>query len=126
MGDKIRIMNMTIKNMVKDLCGLDSKQRANYIINYLKSNNIDYQLDKYPHGVNIEVSREGEQQDKEIILFAHYDIFLKTDGANDNASSVAELFETKPKPKPRPKPHPKPQPTPTSNEKTHEMFQDLF
>ena len=45
---------------------------------------------------------------------------------NDNASSVAELFETKPKPKPRPKPRPKPQPTPTSNEKTHEMFQDLF
>lgn len=81
---------MDIKEIVSSI--IKSKNRVDYIKEFLKNNNINFKEISYQFGINIEVTINGEK-DKEIIFFAHYDISTYTDeGANDNTSSVAVLL----------------------------------
>ena len=84
---------MKIKSIVADLCEIKSKDRVGYIVDFLRNNNIEHNVQKFIGGINVEVVKQGIIADKEIIFFAHHDIFNDlTEGANDNASSVAVLL----------------------------------
>jgi|GEM_PF-1181109 len=84
---------MDIKELVIDICNIKINNRAGFIANYLRENNIYFNTIKYSYGVNIEIYKKGINTDKEIIFMSHYDIFKNiTQGANDNTSSVAVLL----------------------------------
>lgn len=84
---------MEIKTIVEELCSLKSNNRADYIASFLRQNNIEHNVQKYPHGLNIETIKTGINPNQEIIFFSHYDIFdAQFEGANDNTSSVAVLL----------------------------------
>lgn len=84
---------MEIKSIVKEICELSRPQRIEYIIHFLSSNNIPFNVHKYKNGTNIEVSKKGSQIDKDVIFFSHHDIMnYSYEGANDNTSSVAIML----------------------------------
>ena len=84
---------MEIKSIVKDICEIGSKKRVEFIIDFLRQNNITHNIYKYLDGINIEVIRKGKNKNKEIVFFAHHDIYNNSiEGANDNSSSVAVLL----------------------------------
>jgi len=86
--------SMHIKTIVKELCETDRKKRVQYILNFLRQNNISFNIQTISSdSINIEVIRAGKKKDQEIIFLAHYDVFNDiTEGANDNVSSVAVLL----------------------------------
>jgi len=84
---------MEIKSIVKDICENTKEKRVEYIINFLRENNITHKIQKYTDGINIEIVKKGKNTNKEVIFFAHHDIYDKSiEGANDNSSSVAILL----------------------------------
>ena len=84
---------MDIKSIVKDICEVSSGKRIEYITNFLRENNIIHNIQKYFDGINIEIIKKGKNINKEIIFFAHHDIYNNSiEGANDNTSSVAVLL----------------------------------
>ncbi len=84
---------MEIKSIVKEICEAGNGKRVNYIINFLKQNNIIHKIDKYNDGTNIEIVKKGKNNNKEIIFFGHHDVYNNSiEGANDNTSSVAILL----------------------------------
>lgn len=83
---------MEIKSIVKEICE-SSGRRIDYIINFLKQNNINHKIDKFNNGTNIEIVKKGKNDSKEIIFFGHHDVYNNSiEGANDNTSSVAILL----------------------------------
>ena len=48
---------MEIKSIVEEICNVKNK-RAEYIINFLRQNNIEHNVYKYPHGLNIEIIKK--------------------------------------------------------------------
>ena len=66
---------MQIKPIVTELCELKSKSRVDYIIDFLRNNNIEHNIQKFSGGVNVEVVKKGRIPDKEIVFFAHHDVF---------------------------------------------------
>lgn len=85
---------MEVKEIIKSLLQLRPENRANFIVDYLRNINVFYNVQNYHHGKNIEFVKYGENREKEIIFFSHYDISRETkDGANDNTSSVAVLLK---------------------------------
>jgi hypothetical protein len=87
--------NMEIKQTVKEICELTYHDKINYLIQFVKINQLNYKLYPYSFGTNLEVVIKGKNQGKEIIFFAHYDVFNESiEGANDNSSSVAVLMFT--------------------------------
>lgn len=83
---------MEIKSIVKEICESGGR-RIDYIINFLKQNNINHKIDKYNYGTNIEIIKKGKNNNKEIVFFSHHDVYNNSiDGANDNTSSVAILL----------------------------------
>lgn len=84
---------MEIKSIVKDICEAGTGKRVEYIINFLRENNINHNIIKYLDGLNIEIVKKGININKEIIFFAHHDVYNNSiEGANDNSSSVAVLL----------------------------------
>ncbi len=84
---------MDIKSIVKEICELSHNKRIEYIIKFLRQNNITHNVYKYQTGINIDVIKKGKIKEKEIIFFAHHDIANKSiEGANDNVSSVAVML----------------------------------
>lgn len=68
-------------------------ERCNYIIKFLDNLKVNYNILKYQYGCNIEYIKYGKNSDKELIFFAHYDVYTDSfEGANDNTSSVAILL----------------------------------
>ena len=85
---------MNIKFILKDLLEYPDNKRSFFIEEYLLNNNINFNVQKYPNGKNIEVVRFGKNPDKEVIFFSHYDIASSTkEGANDNSSAVAIMLK---------------------------------
>ncbi|HOV15277.1 MAG TPA: M28 family peptidase, partial [Spirochaetota bacterium] len=85
---------MEIKEILKNLVKTDRNNRANFIVDYIKSINEKVNIFSYKNGKNIEFIKYGQNRDKDIIFFSHYDISKETmDGANDNSSSVAVLLK---------------------------------
>lgn len=83
---------MTIKKLVYDMSMLPYKKRPYFIINYLESKNIMFNIQKFNGFRNIEVVFPGKFE-KSILFSAHFDISTNTiQGANDNTSSVAVLL----------------------------------
>lgn len=83
---------MEIKNIVKELCETKSNERIDYIVSYLRQNNISFNVLKYQNGKNIEINKTGKSN-KCVIFMAHHDIYSNIiEGANDNTSSVAVLL----------------------------------
>ena len=68
-----------------------------YILGVWRSR--DYQVETQAHwaaGVrcaNLEITRQGEDQDAILVIGAHYDTVAHSPGADDNASGVAALLE---------------------------------
>ncbi len=83
---------MELKKIVEELCSLKDIKRTDFIINYLRQNNIEFNILNYSCGINIEIVKKGLHS-REFIFFAHHDIYSSlTEGANDNTSSVAVLL----------------------------------
>ena len=82
---------MVLMEVVSKLEGKTDEKRRDEILKILQANGYEYNLERYSYagknGINIilEVGR-GE---KEILLISHYDAFLGSPGANDNASAIA-------------------------------------
>ncbi len=84
---------MTIKSIVKEICETKPEKRIEFIISFLRMNNIFFNIHKFHSGINIEVVRKGQDTSHEIIFFSHHDIFYNiSEGANDNTSSVAVML----------------------------------
>lgn len=81
-----------LKSLVIELCQLNSKERLEYILGFLDKNLIKFSLNTYAYGTNVEIVKKSEMSTKEIVFFAHYDIYTETGGANDNTSSVAIML----------------------------------
>ena len=81
-------------NYIKEIAKINKLDRFNSIIDILKKNNIDYQIQKIPDSSalgNIIVSINPSKE-KKIAITAHYDNAPGTPGANDNAAACSILL----------------------------------
>lgn len=80
---------------VKSLEGKNDSQRKNIIIDLLNKKNYNYKLEKYiffgqtKDNIIIPLGK-GK---KEILIVTHYDVVPGSPGANDNASTIAVVFD---------------------------------
>lgn len=84
-------------NYVRKLEGKGREKRRDILIEILEKERIDFECEFFEidkvKGMNIVADIGGDLEKKEIILSAHYDKFVNTPGANDNASSIAVLID---------------------------------
>lgn len=92
---------MAILDHIKALEQLTNKERGNYIKKFLEGENIRYTVQSvkelYLKGQNIitdyPFNNTGPNNDKKILLCAHFNKYLSSPGANDNATGVSVLLE---------------------------------
>lgn len=80
---------------VKAMEGKPDKERANYIVDFLKSRNLEHRIDEYKAGwgrKGLNILFEAGVGEKAVIFTAHYDVFPGSPGANDDASCVAVML----------------------------------
>lgn len=85
-----------IKELVLDLTVLDLSKRFEQLCKVLKINKLSYMIEEKCNAKNIIVSLGREDRaagNKIIVLGAHYDVYPRSLGFNDNTASVAMLIE---------------------------------
>ena len=86
---------MTLMNYVKALEGKSNSDRKDIILKILEDIGYNYKTEKYSYlgyeGVNIIINL-GKGK-KKILAVTHYDAVPGSPGANDNASTIAVLFD---------------------------------
>jgi hypothetical protein len=77
-------------NILDTLKGFCQSDRFQFIINFLNSSKINYEIQDYQKGKNI-ICHFGSKN-YENIIGAHYDCIPGVQGANDNGASVVEML----------------------------------
>lgn len=79
---------------IRNIAQINYIDRFNAIVDVLKTNNIDYQIQNILGNQSLGniIVKQNFSNDKKIVVSAHYDNVLGTPGANDNAAACAILL----------------------------------